>query len=329
MGITANSSLCIVSDIIPRSLLYEIPWQAGNMCSILDGPLIPRNGRTDGGRRILWRDTSAHGQGLHSVNDRLPDSLIELVLQVIGGVLCLLSLAIWAHVAWCLKQNRLPVRRQERPDRKVPAGAVLVAAAWSGFQLVLRLAGRPNVPSLPIIQGACLTNLVLWGVLAGLLIQHGGRLWDFGLHLRSPRDQTRLGVTAFLASLLPVYGTLWITFPIRHAEDQHVMLQLLRSAPTVRMVFWIGLAALVLAPMVEELLFRVILQSWLRPIVGWRGSILITAALFASVHGLPDALPLFPLALVLGYIFERAHSYWSVVIVHALFNGFNLILALF
>jgi membrane protease YdiL (CAAX protease family) len=31
-------------------------------------------------------------------------------------------------------------------------------------------------------------------------------------------------------------------------------------------------------------------------------------------------LPLLPLALVLGYVYDRRHSYLAVVVLHALFN---------
>jgi membrane protease YdiL (CAAX protease family) len=52
----------------------------------------------------------------------------------------------------------------------------------------------------------------------------------------------------------------------------------------------------------------------------------IVTVLFAAVHGLPDALPIVPLALVLGYVFHRTRSYVAVVTLHALFNSYNLIL---
>ena len=36
----------------------------------------------------------------------------------------------------------------------------------------------------------------------------------------------------------------------------------------------------------------------------------------------------FPLALVLGYVFHRRHSFLAVVVLHAIFNAMNLIIAL-
>jgi len=49
--------------------------------------------------------------------------------------------------------------------------------------------------------------------------------------------------------------------------------------------------------------------------------------IFAAVHRLPDAIPLLPLALVLGYVYQQRRCFLSVVLLHMLFNAANLILA--
>jgi membrane protease YdiL (CAAX protease family) len=49
--------------------------------------------------------------------------------------------------------------------------------------------------------------------------------------------------------------------------------------------------------------------------------------IFAAVHRLPDAIPLLPLALVLGYVYQQRRSFLSIVLLHMLFNAANLILA--
>ena len=53
---------------------------------------------------------------------------------------------------------------------------------------------------------------------------------------------------------------------------------------------------------------------------------LVTAIIFAMLHGWPDAVPLMPLALVLGAVFEKTRSYLSVVVLHVLFNATNIVL---
>jgi membrane protease YdiL (CAAX protease family) len=49
---------------------------------------------------------------------------------------------------------------------------------------------------------------------------------------------------------------------------------------------------------------------------------------FAGVHGLHDALPLLPLALVLGALYHLRRSYVAIVTAHACFNAAFLVLAL-
>ena len=66
-------------------------------------------------------------------------------------------------------------------------------------------------------------------------------------------------------------------------------------------------SAVVLAPVVEEIVFRGLLQSMLRNY--FRGAwpaVLIASAIFAAMHGSPHWFPaLFALGVVLGYNYER------------------------
>jgi hypothetical protein len=83
------------------------------------------------------------------------------------------------------------------------------------------------------------------------------------------------------------------------------------------------LAAVVLAPFGEELLFRGVLQSMLRRYLHspWV-AISITSVLFAAIHyPFIDSLPaLFALSLVLGCSYERTGRLYSPIMIHMLFN---------
>lgn len=78
------------------------------------------------------------------------------------------------------------------------------------------------------------------------------------------------------------------------------------------------------APLYEELMFRVMLQGTLEK--SWSPAVSngLSSALFAALHGW-DFAPIFALSLVLGYLHSRTRSYFAVVWMHALFNGFNLL----
>jgi membrane protease YdiL (CAAX protease family) len=101
--------------------------------------------------------------------------------------------------------------------------------------------------------------------------------------------------------------------------------------------FWTTAALVVLAaPVVEEVLYRGLLQESLRRhrvLMGgspW-GSIIIASIFFTLMHvgaadwqGLPS---LFVLSLGLGWIFTRTGRLIAPITVHMLFNGFNLFMA--
>jgi membrane protease YdiL (CAAX protease family) len=53
----------------------------------------------------------------------------------------------------------------------------------------------------------------------------------------------------------------------------------------------------------------------------------VSSVLFAFAHGFPDSLALLPLAFALGYTYLRRRSYITVMMVHFLFNAFNMVLA--
>lgn len=89
----------------------------------------------------------------------------------------------------------------------------------------------------------------------------------------------------------------------------------------VQMIF----AAAILAPLNEELLFRGYFYPTLRRYIGAIPSALLTAAVFAGIHGNVAALPgLMLLALCFTMALEVTGSIWVCVGMHALFNGVNL-----
>ena len=54
----------------------------------------------------------------------------------------------------------------------------------------------------------------------------------------------------------------------------------------------------------------------------------ISSIAFAMVHGPLDGAALMPLALLLGILYDRRHSYLAVVVAHAFFNLWNIALTM-
>ena len=90
---------------------------------------------------------------------------------------------------------------------------------------------------------------------------------------------------------------------------------------------------IVLAPFIEELLFRGLLQNYIKQFLGRSGSILITSIVFAAIHfeknqGLGNIntfLSTFILSIFLGHIYEKQGSLVSPIALHSSFNTLNLI----
>jgi membrane protease YdiL (CAAX protease family) len=88
-----------------------------------------------------------------------------------------------------------------------------------------------------------------------------------------------------------------------------------------------ALAIAVIAPFVEELTFRGLGFSLLRRYGEWT-AIVAVGVLFGVAHGLVEALPLLvALGSGLAYLRSRIDSVYPGIIVHGLFNGVALILA--
>jgi membrane protease YdiL (CAAX protease family) len=83
----------------------------------------------------------------------------------------------------------------------------------------------------------------------------------------------------------------------------------------------IGLAAVVLSPMVEEFAFRGRMQSRLERAVGVVPAIVIPAVFFSFLHGVTTAPHHLPFALLLGWVVWRTGSIWTAVYMHAVNNA--------
>lgn len=210
---------------------------------------------------------------------------------------------------------------------------LLLACLWFGLHLAARFA--PSAAPIPIvltnsvlIQEAVVklgTTLVLIGLLAG-----SGRqsLGEFGLKWSPLSNQIRDGWFGFKLAILPMAATMALVAPLRTQDSQNPLLRLLANDPEYVTLSLIILVAAIIAPLSEELIFRVILQGSLSTVMPSRLTIPIVAVAFSAVHGPVDGLALFPLALLLGYVFQQRHSYMAVVVIHSLFNATMLALQL-
>ncbi len=211
-----------------------------------------------------------------------------------------------------------------------------------------------SVESLTAVAVAmAIANLV---VVVCMMVHMG--LTDKHLLSRSgllPRwDDIRLGVVASFFILPPV---LWLaTLLQQFVEYEHKVFDLIESNP-VPSVFWaMALSVVAVTPIVEEFMFRMLLQGGCDRVVrrspdasgqeslapedcvspdqiaanevavwSWR-PVVISSLAFSMLHLGQGAAPiaLFFFALAVGYLYRQTGRLWPCIIVHMILNGISL-----
>ncbi|HWE60936.1 MAG TPA: type II CAAX endopeptidase family protein [Chloroflexota bacterium] len=94
------------------------------------------------------------------------------------------------------------------------------------------------------------------------------------------------------------------------------------------MLALVVVTGLLLTPVIEELLFRGVLYQALRRRMPVGSAALISALIFAVMHGqLLLLIPFTVMGVILALIYERSGSLWPTILVHACNNGIILLFA--
>lgn len=185
------------------------------------------------------------------------------------------------------------------------------------------------VTGMQIIYGALQFALPVTAILA-LLIGRGVSLPEvFGL--KRVGVLRAIGVAAgLLLLLLPVFMLVTsIAYQMLggHAEKQEIVKLYQEAAKTGRHeILWqVFVAAVLIAPITEEILFRGYFYPVLKRFGGALPAAFATSALFGAIHNNALGLPgLTVLALGLTLAYEWSGSLLVSIFMHALFNGMSL-----
>lgn len=209
-------------------------------------------------------------------------------------------------------------------------GAAFAASAWNLTPLDHdSLAAQSVIGLSSYLVGAVAGAFMVW-----LLASRGA---SAGLRLRWSDLPVGLGAILFT---LPIVHAVSICSLIAYRSITshepeavgHTMLEVMLENRTDPWVWGLVAAAIVGAPIIEELLYRVFMQSGLRALFrsAW-AAILVTSAVFAVIHlGSVHvyALPtLFTLAVAMGIVYERTGRIGAPIAMHMAFNSVNIALA--
>ncbi|MBS0624303.1 MAG: CPBP family intramembrane metalloprotease [Verrucomicrobia bacterium] len=160
------------------------------------------------------------------------------------------------------------------------------------------------------------------------------------LGLKGQLRSVGLGVLTWVLAYPWVFVVNLISDRIAHSiwgateQEQTAVRHLKDTQAHPSLYFWTVMIVVFVVPVIEELLFRGFLQSWLRKFLGRIGALVVTAWIFSSVHYAPSQksanfpllCSLFVLSLFLGFLYERQRTLWAPIALHATFNASTVLL---
>ena len=251
----------------------------------------------------------------------------------------LLVIAVLAVMTWAnpkkLRLDRVPGRpNQLSPLLILPVFLVFMLASSGAARLrpeQVGLFGKLTQPQVALLAGMVVQLLMLgmFLVIAEKCFSLGA-VYGMGLRLGHWKYGTLQALAAYLAVFPVCYGlqkfVQWVLQSVGHADwiQEHPMLVQLRLMTP----FWQGvivISTVVLAPLVEEIFFRGLVQSMIkhqtrRP---WL-AIMATSAIFAVLHPVRDMLAIFAFSVLLGYLYERSGKLYVSIATHVLFNAMSI-----
>ena len=111
----------------------------------------------------------------------------------------------------------------------------------------------------------------------------------------------------------------------------HPVLETIGEQPTLAVAALALFQAGIMAPLAEEFTYRGVLMTTLLRHAGPGAALAVSSALFAVVHVMAEpqaVLPLFVLAMAMGYVAYRTRSLVGPIVTHSLFNSLMVLSAL-
>ena len=237
---------------------------------------------------------------------------------------------LWLQLYFKPENNTLPWNPQnfEQPYPSIPVPAIILVIGFLGLLVLpsLFLASEKDFRFTPEeVMSSCAISMMIWLMAFTFLTLIPNRSEkEYGITFDKFESQMQWGVAGYFLALPPTALIMVLSMFWRTSEDAHPYLQSLIENPDPQLISSIAISAVFVAPLCEEMIFRVIIQSWLIQQTSYWQGVTITALVFALVHGIDDAILLMPLSFVLGILYAQTRSYYAVLITHGLFNAINL-----
>ena len=264
------------------------------------------------------------------------------VFHAVGCLAGVVLLAVWLlKTSLGTKALADSVPRTNRMRLYVPFVPLLI------YALAIEVSGLVTehaVADLAEWKKALLENLgisaaALMAIAAAIFVARAnfaGGLKAFGLNAKTTATQLYRAILNLIAVWPVLTATILLTIFIgRLIIGQDFQMQQHEALKTLQYPQWqVKLSTIIftvaIAPVLEETIFRGLVQTLIRNFVpGAWTSILIAAAIFTSAHANFSHWPvLFVLAVSMGYAYEKSGSLLRPIFMHTLFNATAIIAVL-
>jgi membrane protease YdiL (CAAX protease family) len=143
----------------------------------------------------------------------------------------------------------------------------LAIAAYYGLPVEQLQMDDPNLAAgqrVALVAGFSFSSLLHWLVALYWMHGHAGaQREDLGWLPTHRAADLRLGFVAFLMLVVPMLGIHYVALQAFPSDEIHPFIDIVLENPRPKYLVPIVLAAVGVAPLVEEFLFRVFLQGWL------------------------------------------------------------------
>ncbi len=275
--------------------------------------------------------------------------IIQQLSKITAVDIIIFAAGVFLFIRWLSKttfgKNALadsPLRRTSMP-LYMPIIPLII---WFAGVMAAISAVKKFFPGLANWQSVFFDNLILCiGAIAVMVIiiflvraTFARQLKGFGLDARTiPKDF--LSAAGNLLAVWPVLTLLFLATVflgrLVYGSDfqiqKHEELELMTSCPQISVRVIIVVAAVVIIPVVEEMLFRGLFQTIIRSYLQrpWP-AIAASSILFATAHANATHWPvLLALAMCLGYSYEKSGSLFRPIFIHIFFNASSIIATLY
>ena len=209
---------------------------------------------------------------------------------------------------------------------------VVILFLFFGYILVIAEAFLSMVaPGLKSENVRMIVNTSVLDITAVVLViyfavtQYKGSLGALGLSAKNFFKNVFYGVTGYIALIPVLVLILAITAVVinvtRYIPAKQPVVELLLKEKDAAFLAYSSLFAAILGPVIEELFFRGFLYGAFKKYIGVFWAMMITAAIFATLHAhIVGFVPIMALGVLLAYLYEKTGTLVSSITVHMMHN---------